>query len=109
MTFGRWLITHAIHEEHWVFGIVIGKITFSENEKDQIEHVLNYFQYSLKGISFLPKMENSVYQQMPYEEITKSKYEELIKKIKTINTNINVYKIESSPELYCDGDSCQLK
>lgn len=33
MTFGRWLITHAIHEEHWVFGIVIGKITFSENEK----------------------------------------------------------------------------
>jgi adenosylcobalamin-dependent ribonucleoside-triphosphate reductase len=96
-------------QTYWADNQVSCTVTFSENEKDQIEHVLNYFQYSLKGISFLPKMENSVYQQMPYEEITKSKYEELIKKIKPINTNVNVYKIESSPELYCDGDSCQLK
>ena len=35
------------------------------------------FQYQLKGISFLPKMELGAYAQMPYEEITEAKYKEV--------------------------------
>ena len=38
---------------------------------------LQQFQYELKGISFLPRMELGAYAQMPYEEITQEEYKEV--------------------------------
>ena len=38
---------------------------------------LQQFQYELKGISFLPRMELGAYPQMPYEEITQEEYKEV--------------------------------
>ena len=41
-------------------------VTFDpEKEGDQIPHVLNYYQYHLKGISLLPRHDYG-YPQMPY-------------------------------------------
>ena len=34
----------------------------------------DYFQYQLKGISFLPRTEQGAYEQMPYEAITEEQY-----------------------------------
>jgi adenosylcobalamin-dependent ribonucleoside-triphosphate reductase len=99
----------AFIQQYWADNQVSCTVTFSPEEADQIKNVLTHYQYNLKGISFLPKLETATYQQMPYEEITKDKYEELIKKIKSINTNIKVLNTDSKPELYCDGDTCLLK
>jgi len=93
-------------QTYWADNQVSCTVTFTPDEADQIKHVLSYFQYSLKGISFLPKLETSRYQQMPYEEITKEEYDKSIKKIKSINTNVTLLNNDTKPELYCDGDTC---
>lgn len=49
-------------------------VTFdAEKEGPQLKHALDYFQYQLKGISFLP-LSNDSYAQMPYEEIDEATY-----------------------------------
>jgi ribonucleoside-triphosphate reductase len=68
---------------------------------------LNYFQYHLKGISFLPRTEN-VYNQMPYEEINETEYLNYIKTLKNIHFNENKVQKDSINEKYCDNDSCEL-
>lgn len=35
------------------------------------------FQYDLKGISFLPRLDAGAYPQMPYQEITEAQYQEV--------------------------------
>ncbi len=96
----------AFLQENWADNQVSSTITFKENEKSQIESALNYFQYKLKGISFLPKTEKGKYTQMPYEEITKEQYEESVKKLKKLT--FKEIKEDSKPELYCDSESCTI-
>lgn len=67
----------------------------------------------LGGITFLPS-ENHVYELAPYEEITKEKYEELIKKFPKIDfSKLSEYEIEDntigSKEYACAGGACELK
>ncbi len=97
----------AFLQEHWADNQVSCTITFTESEKDQIEPALNYFQYKLKGISFLPKLETTAYPQMPYEAITEQQYADKIKDIKKVK--FKQIQEESIPELYCDSESCVMK
>lgn len=54
-------------------------MTFNpETEGPQLKHALDHFQYMLKGVSFLPATKEGAYAQMPYEEITEEKYNELM-------------------------------
>jgi adenosylcobalamin-dependent ribonucleoside-triphosphate reductase len=96
----------AFLQEHWADNQVSCTITFNKDERDQIKHALNYFQYKLKGISFLPKLEKSSYPQMPYEEITQEEYNKLLKKIKKLK--LNGISEDSKPEMYCSNDSCEI-
>jgi adenosylcobalamin-dependent ribonucleoside-triphosphate reductase len=96
----------AFVQKYWSDNQVSCTITFNEQEKSQIPFALNYFQYQLKGISFLPKIEKSLYEQMPYEEITKEKYDSIIKDIKPLV--ISKISEKSVPEKYCNNDSCQI-
>lgn len=101
----------AFMQRYWADNQVSATITFKKEESSQIIHALNYFQYQLKGISFLPKLENdNAYKQMPYESITEEKYNELYKKI---NKNISLSSKNMPNEFilenqlnYCDGDKC---
>jgi len=98
----------AFMQRYWSDNQVSCTVTFSpETEGNQIEHALNYFQYQLKGISFLPRKKDGAYKQMPYETIDEETYNKMIKKLKPIDfTNI---KDESADvEKYCDGESCIL-
>jgi hypothetical protein len=70
--------------------------------------VLDYFQYQLKGISFLPKCDFGAFPQMPYEEITEELFNDINSKITPINFN-NSTGEDSTGEVYCDGDSCIKK
>jgi ribonucleoside-diphosphate reductase alpha chain len=68
----------------------------------------------LSGVSFLPYSDH-IYQQAPFEPISKEKYEELIKDIpKSIDWNqlINYEKEDytvASQEYACSASGCELK
>lgn len=72
------------------------------------------FKYldDLGGVSFLP-MNDHVYQQAPYQEITKEKYEELVSVFPSIDWH-DFDRYEStdtttgSQELACSGGSCEI-
>ena len=96
----------AFLQKYWADNQVSCTVTFKKQERDQIAHALNYFQYQLKGVSFLPKLEKASYPQMPYEEITKDEYKKKLKKIK--NLMFNGIKEDATPEMYCNNDTCEI-
>jgi len=72
----------AFLQRHWADNQVSCTATFNpETEADELPHVLNYFQYRLKGISLLPRANGGVYKQMPYEGITEKEYNSQVKKL----------------------------
>jgi ribonucleoside-triphosphate reductase len=65
----------AFLQENWADNQVSCTVTFDpESEGNQLEHVLDHFQYKLKGISFLPALKLGAYPQMPYESISEEEY-----------------------------------
>lgn len=96
----------AFLQKYWADNQISCTVTFNPNtEGKDIKNILNYFQYQLKGISFLPILEQGAYAQMPYETITKEKYESLMKNIKKVHFN-NISGEEANVEKFCDGESC---
>lgn len=91
-------------QRHYADNQVSATITFDpDTEGDQIANALNFFQYQLKGISFLPKLKEGAYAQMPYEKIDAKQYQEKISKLKPLRFND---KEDSTMERFCDGESC---
>jgi len=96
-------------QKYWADNQVSCTISFdSKTEGHQIKHALNYFQYQLKGISFLPRLKKGAYSQMPYEKIDENEYKEKIKKIKKIKFN-TIKKEKADVEVFCDSDTCEIK
>lgn len=99
----------AFLQRHWADNQVSCTVTFQEDEANQIEHALNYFQYQLKGVSFLPKLKRgAAYPQMPYEEIDEERYKEINKKIKPIKFK-SINNEQAEIEKFCSSDTCELK
>ncbi|CAI2359389.1 unnamed protein product [Moneuplotes crassus] len=100
-------------QKYWADNQVSCTVSFDpETEKDQIEPALNYFQYQLKGVSFLPKAAGS-YKQMPYEKIDSTKYEDISSKITPVELSKKLSESEgifedTEGEKYCDSSSCQI-
>lgn len=95
----------AFFQKHWADNQVSATIMFDrEIEGTQISKALDYFQYQLKGISFLPRS-NSGYKYMPYEEITEEVYNNMTNRI--TNTEILMCDNEDpEQEAGCDGEKC---
>jgi hypothetical protein len=92
----------------WADNQVSCTVTFNPvTEGHQIASVLDYFQYQLKGISFLPKCDYGAFPQMPYEEISESEFLRINSGIQPLS--INKISQESEGEKYCDGDACLRK
>ena len=88
----------------WADNQVSCTVTFNPvTEGHQIASALDYFQYQLKGISFLPKCEYGAFPQMPYEEITEERFNELSGELGKLNLTGNQ---DSTGEKFCDGESC---
>ena len=103
----------AFLQENWADNQVSCTIQFDSDEEGPcLMHALDYFQYRLKGVSFLPRMKpgNTVYAQLPYEEITEEQYNEAIKGIKQLNdcnsTETSAMAVDPNAENFCDGDKC---
>lgn len=95
----------AAYQHHWSDNQVSITITFTQDEADQIKHVLECYEDKLKSVSFLPIKEHG-YKQAPYEEITKEKYEELTRNLKPLS--LDETKDRAIGEKFCDSDSCEL-
>jgi len=96
-------------QKYWADNQVSATITFHpKTEGPQIKQALDYFQYDLKGISFLPITEKGAYKQMPYEAITERQYKKLMANIKKLNF-AKVVNTHETEDKWCDGDSCEIK
>ncbi len=99
----------AFMQKYWADNQVSCTITFDPNtEGNQISHLLDFYQYQLKGISFLPRKEKGAYAQMPYEAIDEEKYNSLLKSIKPLEfKRIRNELVET--EKFCTNDTCEIK
>ncbi|MBD3212435.1 MAG: ribonucleoside-triphosphate reductase, adenosylcobalamin-dependent [Candidatus Lokiarchaeota archaeon] len=95
----------AAYQKYWSDNQVSITITFTPEEADQIEHVLECFEDKLKAVSFLPVKEHG-YEQAPYEKISKEKYEEMHSRLKPLNLSSTADR--AIGEKYCDSDSCEV-
>jgi len=99
----------AFLQKYWADNQVSCTVTFiPEKEGNQIEKALNFFQYQLKGISFLPKLELGAYKQMPYEEISEELYLEKMKNVKKLKIKTLKHE-EANIEVFCDTEKCEIK
>lgn len=99
----------AFMQRHWADNQVSCTVSFTKAEAEQIKHALNFYQYQLKGISFLPILEegNTTYRQMPYEAISEKKYNELVGKLGNIKFR-HIKNEEADVERFCANDVCQI-
>lgn len=99
----------AFLQAHWADNQVSCTISVKSEEKSQVAHALNYYQYQLKGVSFLP-MDSTEYPQMPYEAISAEEYQELKNKItgdiSLLLWNQKADEIHREYDSFCDGPSC---
>ena len=61
----------------------------------------------LDDISFLPKMEQGAYRQMPYEEITSKEYEKMVSELKYLSFR-QVKGNEAIVDKFCNNDTCEI-
>ena len=99
----------AFMQRHWADNQVSCTVTFDpKTEGIQIPHVLNYYQYHLKGISLLPRHELGAYKQMPYESIDEKEYNKQVKKLGKLSFGV-IKQEEANIEKFCDGDFCDVE
>jgi len=98
----------AFLQRHWADNQVSCTATFDpETESDELPHVLNYFQYRLKGISLLPRHPLGAYKQMPYETITEKEYNKQVKKLRYLSF-VGVEGEQAEVDKFCNNDVCDI-
>ena len=79
-----------------------------EREADELPHVLNYFQYRLKGISLLPRKNGGAYKQMPYEAIDEKTYHFEVEKLGHLSF-VGIEGEEADIDKFCNNDVCEIE
>ena len=95
----------ADYQHYWSDNQVSITITFKKDEANQVKHVLECYEDKLKSASFLPISEHG-YEQAPYEEITKERFEEMISHVKPMNLGKTSDKALGS--IFCDSEKCSF-
>jgi hypothetical protein len=98
----------AFLQRHWADNQVSCTATFDpETEANELPHVLNYFQYRLKGISLLPRKNGGAYRQMPYESIDEKEYNKQTKKLGRLSF-VGIEGEEADIDKFCNNDVCDI-
>jgi len=98
----------ALAQKYWADNQVSCTVTFDpESEGQHIAPALDLFQYQLKGISFLPKLDHGAYPQMPYESIDLETYTSMKAGLGKLNFG-RVKGEEIAIERFCDNDMCEI-
>lgn len=97
----------AFLQKYWADNQVSATITFDPTlEGPQIVHALNYYQYQLKGISFLPRLSSGAYPQMPYEAIDEATYHKRLSELSALVFGDTHEAAEQ--ERFCTSDRCTI-
>jgi len=98
----------SIAQKYWADNQVSCTVTFDpQSEGEQIANALDVFQYQLKGISFLPRLDMGAYPQMPYESIDEDTYKEMKASLGKLSFG-RVKGEEIVVERFCDNDVCEI-
>jgi intein/homing endonuclease len=99
----------AFMQKYWSDNAVSVTVTFDpEKEGKDLERALDFYQYQLKGVSFLPKVPQGKYKQMPYEKIDKETYELMVSKLQPLDFNSMLNSVPAEIERYCNNDVCGI-
>jgi adenosylcobalamin-dependent ribonucleoside-triphosphate reductase len=90
-------------QTYWSDNSVSSTVTFTKDEVSSLSEALRMYEEYLKSVSFLPISDHG-YEQAPYIEITKDKYEELIASV----SPLDVRDGHEIVERFCDGDRCEI-
>ncbi len=96
----------ADYQRYWSDNQVSITVTFRAEEAKDIVHVLEAYEDKIKGLSMLPLRDHG-YVQAPYEEITKEKYEAMVKDLHEIDLGKTLERIAGA--MFCDGENCTLE
>lgn len=102
----------SLAQRYWSDNSVSVTISFKPSDvtSDEIANAISLYAGELKCVSMLPITEEGQYEQMPYESITKEKYEEMIRDITPIaNLAEHMSIVNKMKDLYCENDSCVIK
>ena len=104
----------AFLQRNWADNQVSCTVTFDpEREAHQIPHALDFFQYQLKGVSFLPR-DNGSYAQMPYEAISEEEYNTRMQKLAECppldfsQLAVGAEHLPEVPDKFCESDACEI-
>ena len=99
----------AFLQRFWADNQVSCTVTFDPvTEGPNIKHALEMFQYHLKGISFLPRLEQGAYAQMPYEAISEADYNAMVAQLKPLHLTPQTTSSTDVPDKFCDNQSCTI-
>ena len=98
----------ALAQRYWADNQVSCTVTFDpETEGSQIAPALDIFQYQLKGISFLPRLDYGAYPQMPYEAVDLETYQSMKASLGKLSFG-RIKGEEVVVERFCDTDVCEI-
>jgi len=98
----------ALAQRYWADQSVSATVQFDPvTEGPCLKQALEYFQYQLKAVTFLPRIPGGAYKQMPYEEIDEDTYNNMISKLKPLRFG-RMKDHEIIPDKFCDGDACEI-
>lgn len=98
-------------QREWSDNMVSATITFDKKKVSplELEKAIAAFAPTIKSCSLLPHSDEGAYKQMPYEGITKEKYDNLCAKLKTIDwTILTESQLDNEMPKYCDSANCLL-
>ncbi|KAJ1720828.1 hypothetical protein LPJ53_004592 [Coemansia erecta] len=107
----------ALLQREWADNQVSCTVSFDSTgradagrEQEEVVRALEYFQYGLKCVSFLPRAGSGVYRQMPYEAISEMEYWRLVRRIDAgvLESEGELSLDEPEPERFCTNDECVL-
>jgi hypothetical protein len=118
VTMWEQLALAALLQRHWADNQVSCTVTFNPaTEARQIAHALDYYQFQLKGVSFLPRTPAGAYAQMPYEAIDEARYRAEVRRIATPDfaaldaarapAGAKAQLVHQPPDAFCDNDTCR--
>lgn len=93
--------------ENWSDNAVSCTITFRDDETDNIAEVLEKNHGKWKTVSFLPLHEEGAYEQMPYEPISKERYELLVSDLTEIDWS-EFHGSDGEMPVFCTTDKCEV-
>jgi len=96
-----------ILSRYWADNLTSVTLKFDRDKVkvEELTQVIKAAESTLKSVSFLP-LEKGIYEQMPYEVLTKEEYDKLRAKITPFKLSGEVRGLHDNTDAWCEKDGC---